>query len=148
MFVRVGVCDPTREDQPPYKYKWWWPIDDTKLNLSIHLLFMFYLTFPIYYFLSFFIVDDVHCFSDGEALERSGQLWQPIATARPDGFLPCLWGFGSQETSPACLAYHASFEAPFGDVSCVSRSQPGHTVTCSCANNADDILNTHIFTHA
>ena len=66
------------------------------------------------YFSSFFValhgrwIDD-----DDEALELLGRLEQPIAATRPDG-VPTgrVWGFGSQETSLACLAYSAPGEAP------------------------------------
>jgi len=41
--------------------------------------------FPIYYLFMFFVVDDVYCFNDGEALEWLGRLGQPIAATHPEG---------------------------------------------------------------
>jgi hypothetical protein len=112
------------EDQPPYKYKGWRPIDNTKSNLSIHLLFIFSHTFPIYYFFLFFILDDVHCFNDGEALERSDRLGQLIAAAHPDGVPPRCVGFRVSRDLAAVSCVSCSRWGFSSDVSCVSRSPP------------------------
>ena len=90
-------------------------------------------------------------FNDGEALERSGQLGQPIAAARPDGILPGQVVFRETSSDVLCIALqprllkrhvlcialnagahsdvfvceHTSQRGSSGDVSCVSRSSPG-----------------------
>jgi hypothetical protein len=66
-----------------------------------------------------------YSFNDGEVLERSGQLGQPIATARPDGVPPVCVGFWVSRDFTDILAYRAPSKAPSGDVSCISRSPPG-----------------------
>jgi hypothetical protein len=121
-FVRVGVCDPTIENQTPYKYKGWRPIDNIKSNLSIHLLFIFSHTFPIYHFFSLFVLDDVHCFNDGEALERSDRLGQLIAVAHPDGVPPGRVGFRVSRDLADVSCVSCSRWGSSGDVTCVSRS--------------------------
>jgi hypothetical protein len=113
------------KDQLPYKYKRLWPIDNTQSNLPIHLLFIFYLIFPIYYFFSFFVVDDVHCFNDDKALERSGWLGQSIAAARPDRVPPGRVGFRVSRDLAGESCVSRSWQGSSGDVSCVSHSSPG-----------------------
>jgi hypothetical protein len=46
-----------------------------------------------------------------------------------------VWDFGSQETSPACLAYRARDEAPPATCPTYRAHRQGHTVTCSCVNS-------------
>jgi hypothetical protein len=71
---------------------------------------------------------------DDDALERSGQLGQPITAARPDGSLPGVWGFGSQQTSLVCPAYRAPGEAPLATC-------PAYRARCGHPLGADRSLN-------
>jgi hypothetical protein len=51
------------------------------------------------------------------------------------GSLPGVWGFGSQETSPACLVYRVPGEAPLMTCPAYRAHRRRHTVTCSCVNS-------------
>ena len=89
------------------------PIEHTIEFINTSTFYLLSYFSNLYYFFSFFVVDNVHCFNDGEALERSGWLGQPIAAARPDGVPLGRMGFRvSQETSPTCLAYRTPGKAP------------------------------------
>jgi hypothetical protein len=71
------------------------------------------------------MVDDVHCFNDGEALERSGRLGKPIAAARPEGVPLVHVGFRVSRDLAGMSCVLRSQRGSSGDVSCVSRSLPG-----------------------
>jgi len=103
----------------------------TYQNTSI-LYFLFY--FPIYYFFSFFVVDDVHCFNDGEALERWGWLGQPIAA--PWRLPPRRVVFRVSRDLAGVSCISRSRRGSSGDMSCVSRSSSGpHGDVFVCEHN-------------
>jgi hypothetical protein len=89
-----------------------------------HIYYCLLSCFPIYYFFSFFIVDVVHRFNDGEVLERSGRLGQPIAAAHPDKVPPGCVGFLVSRDLASVSCVSRSRRDSSGDVSCISRSSP------------------------